>query len=115
MTVFHGGRVFDGTMALITEADVAIEDGAHRRGRAGLDGDERVDCTGATVLPGLFDCHTHVMFSALDWVEELVTPFSFRYYGAKQNLAATLAAGVTSIRDAGWRRRRGQARRSSMV
>ena len=100
-TVFHGGRVFDGTMAPIAEADVAIEDERIVEVGPGLDGDDRVDCTGATVLPGLFDCHTHVLFATLDWVEELVTPFSFQYYVAEQNLAATLAAGVTSIRDAG--------------
>ncbi len=100
-TVFHGGTVFDGTMAPIAEADVAIEDERIVEVGADLDGDERVDCTGATVLPGLFDCHTHVLFATLDWVEELVMPFSFQYYVAEQNLAATLAAGVTSIRDAG--------------
>jgi imidazolonepropionase-like amidohydrolase len=99
-TVFHGGRVFDGTAAPIDEADVVIEDDRIVEVGPGLDGDEVIDCTDATLLPGLFDCHTHVVFSSLDWVEELVTPFSFRYYGAEQNLAATLAAGITSIRDA---------------
>jgi len=52
------------------------------------------------VLPGLFDTHTHVMFSSLDWVEELMTPFSFMYYDAIRNLGATLSTGITTVRDA---------------
>ncbi len=99
-TVFHGGKVFDGTMAPITDADVAIEDGRIVDVGPGLDGDVAVECNGATLLPGLFDCHTHVMFSSLDWVEALVKPFSFMFYDAERNLASTLATGITTIRDA---------------
>ncbi|HEX3299234.1 MAG TPA: amidohydrolase family protein [Actinomycetota bacterium] len=99
-TLFHGGTVFDGTMAPIAEADVVIEDGRIVDVGSGLDGDEQVDCSGRTVLPGLFDTHTHVMFSTLDWVEELVTPFSFKFYDAMRNLEATLATGITTVRDA---------------
>ena len=99
-TLFRGGRVFDGTMAPLTEADVVVEDGRIVEVGPGLDGDESVDCTGRTVLPGLFDAHTHVIFSTLDWVEELVTPFSFKFYDAMRNLEATLATGITTVRDA---------------
>ena len=99
-TVFRGGTVFDGTMAPLAEADVVIEDDRIVEVGAGLDGDESVDCTGHTVLPGLFDTHTHVIFSTLDWVEELVTPFSFKFYDAMRNLEATLATGITTVRDA---------------
>ena len=99
-TLFHGGMVFDGTMAPIGDADVVIEAGRIVDVGLGLDGDERVDCAGLTVLPGLFDTHTHVMFSSLDWVEALMTPFSFMYYDAIRNLAATLSTGITTVRDA---------------
>lgn len=99
-TVFHGGNVFDGTMAPITAADVVVEDGRIVEVGPGLDGDDGVECTGQTVLPGLFDTHTHVIFSTLDWVEELVTPFSFKFYDAMRNLEATLATGITTVRDA---------------
>ena len=92
--------MFDGTMAPIGDADVVIEAGRIVDVGPGLDGDERVDCAGLTVLPGLFDTHTHVMFSSLDWVEELMTPFSFMYYDAIRNLGATLSTGITTVRDA---------------
>jgi imidazolonepropionase-like amidohydrolase len=99
-TLFQGGRVFDGTPAPPTDADVVIEDDRIVEVGPGLDGDRRVDCSGHTVLPGLFAAHTHVIFSSLDWVEELVTPFSFKFYDAMRNLAATLATGITTVRDA---------------
>jgi imidazolonepropionase-like amidohydrolase len=99
-TVFRGGAVFDGTGAAAARGDVAIEDGRIVDVAVGLDGDVAVECAGATVFPGLFDCHTHVMYSSIDWVEELTTPFSFIYYDAMRNLAATLATGITSVRDA---------------
>jgi imidazolonepropionase-like amidohydrolase len=68
---------------------------------SGLDGDERVDCTGATVLPGLIDTHVHVMFSGIDLLRSIQTPFSYAFYEAARNLGATLAAGITTVRDAG--------------
>ena len=68
-TVFTGGRVFDGTGAPVAEADVAIEDGLIAEVGVGLDGDEQVDVTGSTLLPGLFDTHVHVMYGAPRHVE----------------------------------------------
>ena len=87
-------------MAPLAEADVAVEDGRSSTSAPGSTATNSVDCTGRTVLPGLFDAHTHVIFSTLDWVEELVTPFSFKFYDAMRNLEATLATGVTTVRDA---------------
>jgi imidazolonepropionase-like amidohydrolase len=100
-TVFTGGRVFDGTGAPVAEADVAIEDGLIAEVGVGLDGDEQVDVTGSTLLPGLFDTHVHVMFGHLDIWKHLQTPFSYRFYDAIKNLDATIRVGITTVRDAG--------------
>src|SRR5256714_14778232 len=100
-TVFTGGQVFDGTGAALAEADVAIEDGRFVEVGPGLDGDEQVDVSGRTLLPGLFDCHVHVMLSHLDIWRLLQTPFSYRFYDAIRNLEATLRIGITTVRDAG--------------
>ena len=100
-TVFAGGLVFDGTGAAPAEADVAIEgDRVVELGR-GLDGDEVVDVSGLTLLPGLFDTHVHVMFGHVDVWRWLHEPFSYRFYDAIRNLDSTLAAGITTVRDAG--------------
>jgi imidazolonepropionase-like amidohydrolase len=99
--VFTGGQVFDGTGSPAARADVVVEEGRVVEVGTGLDGDEAVDCAGATVLPGFFDCHVHVMMSGVDVLRALQTPFSYRFYEAVHNLRRTLAQGITSVRDAG--------------
>jgi imidazolonepropionase-like amidohydrolase len=100
-TVLAGARVFDGTGAPIGDADVAVVDGRIEEVGPGLDGDEAVDVTGLTLLPGLFDCHVHVMLGHVDIWRHAQTPFSYRFFDAVRNLEATLRAGITTVRDAG--------------
>jgi imidazolonepropionase-like amidohydrolase len=102
-TIFEGGRVFDGTGAPIAEADVAAEDGRIVEVGVGLDGDERVDATGRTILPGLFDCHVHLLYryEDADELRLLYTPHSLHFYRSVENLRTTLALGITTVRDAG--------------
>ena len=100
-TLFSGGTIVDGTGADPAEADVVVEDGRIVEVGPGLDADERVDLAGKALLPGLFDCHTHVLVSSIDLTRNLQTPFSYRFYEAMENLAATLRIGITTVRDAG--------------
>lgn len=100
-TVFRGGRLFDGTGAAPSDADVVIAEGRIVDVGTGLDGDTSVDCSGKTILPGLFDCHVHVTASGPDLLVALNKPFSFPYYEAVVNLRRTLEAGITTVRDAG--------------
>src|SRR5918912_1301413 len=99
--LLRGAHVFDGSGADPSPADIAIENGRIADIGSNLDGDEAVDLSGKTVLPGLFDCHTHVAFTTIDLMSRMQTPFSLRFYEAIGNLAATLRLGITSIRDAG--------------
>jgi imidazolonepropionase-like amidohydrolase len=99
--VFAGGRVFDGTGAAAAEADVAVVDGQIVEVGVGLDGEEQIDVSGSTLLPGLFDTHVHVMFGHVDIWRHLQTPFSYRFYDAIRNLDATIRIGITTVRDAG--------------
>jgi len=99
--VLHGGRVFDGSGADPSPGDVAIEDGRITNVGTGLDGDQAVDVTGRTILPGFFDCHTHVCFSNVDLWGVVQEPFSIQFFEAQANLRKTLEIGITSARDAG--------------
>jgi imidazolonepropionase-like amidohydrolase len=99
-TLLTGGLVFDGTGAPPAQADVLIEGGRIVEVGPGLDGDEAVDVTGRHLLPGLFDCHTHVTLTSINLLGIVQTPFSYRFYETVQNLRATLAAGITMVRDA---------------
>jgi imidazolonepropionase-like amidohydrolase len=101
-TLFQGGKVFDGTMAPLADADVVIEDAKIVEVGPGLDGDESVDCAGKALLPGLFDVHVHLTGTYED--DELTVqhrPFSYGFYQTPKNLLTTLALGITSVRDAG--------------
>ena len=101
-TVFHGGKVFDGTMAPLADADIVIEGGTIVEIGAGLDGDEGIDCAGKALLPGLFDTHVHLTGTYED--DELTIqhrPFSYGFYQTPANLLTTIKLGITSVRDAG--------------
>ena len=100
-SVFTGGRVFDGTGAALSEADIVIADGRIVEIGTSLDGDEEVDCAGKAILPGFFDCHVHVTSSGVDLLAALNKPFSYGYYEAVVNLRRTLDTGITTVRDAG--------------
>ena len=98
--LFRGGRVFDGTGSPLTEADVVVEAGRIVEVGVGLDGDEAVDASGRALLPGLFDCHVHVMISSVGLLQVLEQPFSYQFYAAARNLERTLDRGITTVRDA---------------
>jgi imidazolonepropionase-like amidohydrolase len=102
-TVFTGAEVFDGTGADPYPADVVIEgERIVAIGPAGSsDADAAVDVGGKTLLPGLFDTHTHVVVSTADLWQIAQKPFSLQFFEAARNLQATLAAGITTVRDAG--------------
>ena len=99
--VYTGARVWDGSGSDPAPGDIAVEDGRIVDVAPGLDGDESIDLTGRTILPGLFDCHTHVVVATVDLFRLAQQPFSYGFYVAARNLQATLRAGITTTRDAG--------------
>jgi imidazolonepropionase-like amidohydrolase len=100
-TVFRGGTVFDPRSGRADQADVVVEDGWVVDVGPGLDGDDEVDCTACGVLPGLIDCHVHLTMSSTDLFTVAQEPFSLQFFEAAVNMGRTLAAGVTTVRDAG--------------
>lgn len=59
-----------------------------------------VDAQGGYVLPGMIDTHVHITFENNGLADRVQTPFSLKFYQTVQYMKKTLAAGVTTIRDA---------------
>lgn len=100
-TLFKGGQIFDSASGELASGDLVVAGGRVVATGTGLDGDVLVDCTGKTLLPGLFDCHVHVTSVGPDLLRSLNRPFSYKYFEAAENLRRTLDIGITTVRDAG--------------
>lgn len=109
MQVIRAGRLIDGTGAGVQrDRALYVEDGlitgVGAAGDAPADA-ELVDLSGLTVLPGLFDCHVHLLFSYSpyplgDLLAEDDQQLLLRgVAGARQ----ALRAGITTVRDLGGR------------
>lgn len=105
--LLSGGLVFDGLSAPQPGLGVLVSDGhiasvapvGDFAGYAGL----RHDTSGATLMPGLVDAHVHL---ALEATGDVVTTLRQRPMGdltlrLLENAQATLAGGITSLRDLG--------------
>ena len=61
----------------------------------------RIDGSGRTLMPGLIDAHTHIMFSTLPQLVILTSDVGFINVAAVKAANETLMRGFTSIRDLG--------------
>ena len=106
--VIHAGRLIDGTGAEPrTAVSILIHDDritAVQPGYVTSAGAEIVDLSRETVLPGLIDCHVHIM-SAWHQGDPIRLSVTRTDYDALidgvNDARATLLAGFTSIRDVG--------------
>ncbi len=100
--IFDGDRVLDGHAVLTEDATIArVAPAAEFDGFAG----EVVDTGGGTLLPGLIDCHVHVCLGAEadpgSAADKLSPPqLTLR---ALERAQASLAGGITALRDCGGR------------
>src|SRR5438046_2330668 len=104
-TVITNGTLIDGTGAdPLRGATLVIEDGRITGVGPGLEPPRDatvIDASGGTIMPGLIDCHVHMLFQPAVLQERLLTPPTLQaFYGAR-NARETLDAGVTTVRDAG--------------
>jgi len=106
-TLFAGGRLFDGEtllpagVALMVEGDriAGVAPEAEFEGFSG----NRVDTTGATLLPGLIDCHVHLIYTGAGdprGVMDRMKPGQL-VMTALANAQTCLAGGITALRDCG--------------
>jgi imidazolonepropionase-like amidohydrolase len=102
--LFHNVRVFDGTNpALSSPTNVVVK--GNKIASIGTAAPKSpsliIDGGGRTLMPGLIDAHTHIMFSTLPQTVILTSDLSFVTVAAVREAEATLMRGFTSIRDLG--------------
>jgi imidazolonepropionase-like amidohydrolase len=100
-------RLIDGTgRDPVERAAVVIENGriSAAGARSSLTipaGADVLEDDDLTLLPGFMDMHVHLASSGTNLVRILMTPASLALLNSVPNSARTLAAGVTTVRDAG--------------
>src|SRR4051812_35674323 len=101
--VIRGASVLDESGAFTDPQDIAVENGVVSAVGSKLASRDALvyDLDGLWVMPGVFDCHTHVALSTVDQMEVLRTPPTQLLLEAARNSRMTLEAGVTFVRDAG--------------
>ncbi|MFC3124664.1 imidazolonepropionase [Pseudoroseomonas globiformis] len=85
----------DAPLGLVQDGAVAVREGriAYVGPRAGLPGPaaDTIDCDGAWILPGLIDCHTHLVFGG-----DRSGEFQQRLQGASYEQIAQAGGGILS-------------------
>ena len=104
-TVVRCGALIDGTGAdpkrgatIVIEGDTIVA----VNGNGSIPRDATVIDAGAmTVMPGMIDCHVHLMSNAQSLQQRLLTPYSLSIAQALANAKLSLECGFTTVRDAG--------------
>ncbi|OUR76289.1 aryldialkylphosphatase [Alphaproteobacteria bacterium 46_93_T64] len=108
-TLYSGGLVFDGTGPLLKDHAVLVEgdtikDVAPVEKYADYQG-TKVDTTGATLMPGIADCHVHLVYRGEadpSGSVEKASPAEITLR-VLENAQTSLEAGITAVRDCGGR------------
>lgn len=118
VTVFQGGRVITGSIedrqvldngVVVVDGDSIVAVGSAGDTEIPNDVTNTIDVQGATILPGLFDMHTHVYHLCIyEYNPDLTDDFTIDFVAgavirALENGRRLIAAGITTIRDMGSR------------
>ena len=103
--LFTGGNLLDVEAGTIrTGLDVLVTD--QRITAIGADlappeGAEVIDLAGKTIMPGLIDCHVHVVADTLDLWGNMIAPASLAALRSARVMEEALQRGFTTLRDLG--------------
>lgn len=104
MLILENASVFDGLSAdLMDGAHVVVEDGRIRAVDTGVPpaGGEHIDLAGRMLMPGLIDCHVHLVATSANLGVLDREPATLTALKAREISEAMLNRGFTSVRDAG--------------
>lgn len=108
VTLFQNVRIFDGKSAELTAPSHVLVRGNRidKISAQPIPTDKRgdtkvIDGGGRTLMPGLIDAHTHIMFATLPQVAVLTSDIGFVNVAAVKAAEDMLMRGFTSIRDLG--------------
>lgn len=106
--ILKGGSIIDGLNDDVLENSyIKVEDGRITEVKEGEPGDaegfEIIDCTGKYILPGLIDCHVHLIWNGSADPQSLIKNEENDRIAleAYKHALDTLKLGVTTVRDLG--------------
>jgi imidazolonepropionase-like amidohydrolase len=102
--LFTNARIIDASLPDPIEGNVLIEDGIIRdvRARAVAAADRTViDLKGRTLMPGLIDCHVHVVASMMNLAANAQLPDAMAVLRSLPIMKGMLDRGFTTVRDVG--------------
>jgi len=108
-TLYSGGFVFDENENLKENHGVLVDDDKISKIRPISDfegfSEKKIDTSGYTILPGLIDCHVHLVYSGEADPKSYLLKMNAGKIVMKalENAQKTLMSGITSIRDLGGR------------
>jgi imidazolonepropionase-like amidohydrolase len=102
---FVNGNVLDPEAGVLRRGlGVLVRDGRIAEVASGIaapDGTRTIDLGGRTLMPGLIDCHVHVVAETLDLWSNIIAPSSLAGLRAARVMAEMLQRGFTTVRDLG--------------
>lgn len=104
LTLLKNARIVDGTSPEIADpVNIVIEDGIFREvsPTATVDADDTLDLDGLTVMPGLIDCHVHVIATTANLGLNAALPSSLIAARSSRLMKDMIMRGFTTVRDLG--------------
>lgn len=103
-TLFLNAAIVDGTAPEPRHGHVLVEDGVIRDVDAkdgAAENREVIDLKGRTLMPGLIDCHVHVVASMMDLTMNAQLPEAMAILRSLPLMKGMLDRGFTTVRDVG--------------